>query len=159
MSFLTFRLYCYLNKINTSWQMDIYCHYILLNKLFYVLYFIKIYWEHLISEVFEFSCFKAFHYSMDIQNVLDLKTYTWKQFQTYASAEKYKINICIIIMSCMCGQKVMNGTVANALRVFLHCTCGTLRSLTPGDREGGVFPVSHTWSWRGVVFPVSHLLS
>lgn len=58
---------------------------------FYVLYFIKIYWEHLISEVFEFSCFKAFHYIMGIQNVLNLKTYTWKQFQTYACAEKYKI--------------------------------------------------------------------
>lgn len=58
--------------------MDIYCHYIVLNKLFYVLYFINIYWENLISEVFEFSCFKAFYYIMDIQNVLDLKTYTWK---------------------------------------------------------------------------------
>lgn len=58
-------------------------------------------------------------------------------------------NIHIIIMSCMYGQKVMNGTVANALRVHFHCTCGSLRSLTPRDREGGVFPVSHPWSWRG----------
>lgn len=55
----------------------------------------------------------------------------------------------------MCGQKVMNGTVANALRVFFHCTCGSLRSLTPGDREGGVFPVSQTWSWRGSRFLMS----
>lgn len=30
---------------------------------------------------------------MVLQNVLDLKTYTWKQFQTYACAEKYKIYI------------------------------------------------------------------
>lgn len=85
----------------------------------------------------------------------------------------------------MCGQKVMNGTVANALRAHFHCTCGSLRSLTPGewrwrgsclsglshleiegevffrsltpgDGGGGFFPASHTWRWRGSVFPVSH---
>lgn len=25
----------------------------------------------------------------------------------------------------------------------------SFRSLTPGGGGGGVFPVSHTWSWRG----------
>lgn len=131
--------------------MDIYilCHYIIFNQLFLCLIFLKNLLRTFDFWGIWFFCFKAFHYIMGIQNVLDLKTYIWKQFQTYASAEKYKINICIIIMFCMCGQKVMNGTVANALRVYFLCTRGSLRSLTPGDREGGVFPASHTWSWRG----------